>query len=95
MLDGAVGNWFGTMFLAIGAISLFAAALGIVDYVSRLVADVIHTGYTRGSGRWSESRMYFGARVDDGALRLRDPADGLRPAARAGDDLDRPAAARS
>jgi Mn2+/Fe2+ NRAMP family transporter len=59
VLDGAVGNWFGTMFLAAGAISLFAAALGIVDYVSRLVADVIHTGYTRGSRRWSESRLYF------------------------------------
>jgi hypothetical protein len=59
VLDGAVGEWFGTMFLAVGAVSLFAAALGIVDYVSRLVADVIHTGYTRGSTRWSESKLYF------------------------------------
>ena len=59
MLDGAVGEWFGTMFLAVGAVSLFAAALGIVDYVSRLVADVIHTGYIRGSRRWSESKLYF------------------------------------
>ena len=66
MLDGAVGNWFGTMFLAVGAISLFAAALGIVDYVSRLVADVIHTGYMRGSRRWTESQLYFAHRVDDG-----------------------------
>ena len=40
-LDAQVGNWFGTLFLAIGAVSLFAAAIGIVDYVSRLVADVI------------------------------------------------------
>ena len=59
VLDGVVGDWFGTMFLAVGAISLFAAALGIVDYVSRLVADVIHTGYVRGSKRWSESKLYF------------------------------------
>jgi hypothetical protein len=59
VLDDVVGEWFGTMFLAVGAVSLFAAALGIVDYVSRLVADVIHTGYTRGRGRWSESRLYF------------------------------------
>jgi hypothetical protein len=59
VLDGVVGEWFGTMFLAVGAVSLFAAALGIVDYVSRLVADVIHTGYLRGSRRWTESKLYF------------------------------------
>ena len=44
MLDAPVGHWFGTLFLAVGAVSLFAAALGIVDYVARLVADVIHVG---------------------------------------------------
>ena len=32
----AVGAWFGTFFWVIGAFSLFAAALGIVDYTSRL-----------------------------------------------------------
>jgi hypothetical protein len=57
-LDAQVGSWFGTLFLAIGAASLFAAALGIVDYVARLVADVLYVGYTRG-GRWTESRLYF------------------------------------
>ena len=59
VLDDKVGSWFGTLFLAIGAVSLFAAALGIVDYVSRLVADVIYVGYTRGHPRWTESRLYF------------------------------------
>ncbi len=59
-LDARVGDWFGTLFLAIGAISLFAAALGIVDYVSRLVADVVRVSYTEGSSRWTESRLYFG-----------------------------------
>jgi hypothetical protein len=59
VLKATVGSWFGTMFLAIGAISLFAAALGIVDYVSRLVADVIYTGYTRAGGGWGESKLYF------------------------------------
>ena len=58
-LDARVGDWFGTMFLAIGAVSLFAAALGIVDYVSRLVADVIRVGYAGDSKRWTESRIYF------------------------------------
>jgi hypothetical protein len=59
-LDARVGDWFGTLFLAIGTVSLFAAALGIVDYVSRLVADVVRCSYTEGSRRWTESRIYFG-----------------------------------
>ena len=58
-LDARVGDWFGTMFLVIGTVSLFAAALGIVDYVSRLVADVIRVGYAGDSARWTESRIYF------------------------------------
>jgi hypothetical protein len=61
VLDDAVGSWFGTLFLAIGAVSLFAAALGIVDYVARLIADVVHAGYTRHRAGWTESRIYFGA----------------------------------
>ena len=77
VLDGVVGEWFGTMFLAIGAISLFAAALGIVDYVSRLVADVIHTGYLRGSRRWTREQAVLRGRVVDDHVRLPDPA---RPA---------------
>ena len=60
VLDVAVGTWFGTLFLVVGAVSLFAAALGIVDYVARLVADVIHVGYTRDRPGWTESKIYFG-----------------------------------
>jgi hypothetical protein len=58
-LKDAVGNWFGTLFWVIGAISLFGAALGIIDYVSRLVADVLRVGYLRDHPRWTESRLYF------------------------------------
>jgi hypothetical protein len=60
VLDTAVGTWFGTLFLVVGAVSLFAAALGIVDYVARLVADVVHVGYTRDRPGWTESKVYFG-----------------------------------
>ncbi|GGM04295.1 MULTISPECIES: Nramp family divalent metal transporter [Micromonospora] len=55
-LKELVGPWFGTLFWLIGALSLFAAALGIVDYTSRLAADVLKTSYLRGR---SESRIYF------------------------------------
>ena len=56
-LSTRVGPWFGTLFLAVGAFSLFAAALGIVDYTARLTADVLRTSYTK---RSSESMLYAG-----------------------------------
>jgi hypothetical protein len=57
-LNSLVAPWFGGLFWVIGAVSLFAAAMGIVDYTSRLAADVLKTNYLRGSS-WSESRIYF------------------------------------
>ncbi|MFC0527028.1 Nramp family divalent metal transporter [Phytohabitans kaempferiae] len=56
-LKEVVGGWFGTLFWVIGALSLFAAAMGIVDYTSRLAADVLKTSYLR---RTSENKLYFG-----------------------------------
>lgn len=56
VLSETVGSWFGTFFWIVGAFSLFAAALGIVDYTSRLVADVLKTSYVR---RATESMLYF------------------------------------
>ncbi len=53
-----VGPWFGVLFWLIGALSLFTAAMGIVDYTSRLAADVLKAGYVRARGV-SESRVYF------------------------------------
>ena len=58
-LNDRVGTWFGYLFWVIGATSLFAAALGIVDYTCRMVADVLKVSYLRDSERWSESRIYF------------------------------------
>ncbi len=57
ILKERVGDWFGVFFWVIGAFSLYAAAMGIVDYTSRLAADVIKTSYARTA---SESRIYFG-----------------------------------
>ncbi|HEX2075192.1 MAG TPA: Nramp family divalent metal transporter [Geodermatophilus sp.] len=56
-LNADVGGWFGTFFWIIGAFSLFAAALGIVDYTSRLGADVLKTAYLKNA---NESKIYFG-----------------------------------
>jgi len=54
-LSASVGPWFGKLFWFVGAFSLFAASLGIVDFTSRLAADTIRTVYWRG-GR--ESLIY-------------------------------------
>jgi hypothetical protein len=56
-LNDLVGSWMGPLFWSIGAFSLFAASMGIVDYTSRLAADVLKTTYRP---RSSESRLYFG-----------------------------------
>jgi hypothetical protein len=54
-----VGGWMGPLFWGIGAFSLFAASMGIVDYTSRLAADILKSNYLR-TARVSESRLYFG-----------------------------------
>jgi hypothetical protein len=57
-LQSLVGGWFGYLFWAIGAFSLFAAAAGIVDYTSRLASDMIKARYLRTS-TVTESKLYF------------------------------------
>lgn len=56
VLQERVGTWFKVLFWLIGSFSLFAAAAGIVDYTSRLAADVLRTSYLKNH---NESRLYF------------------------------------
>jgi hypothetical protein len=58
VLKDVVGPWFGTFFWIFGSISLMLVALGVVDYVSRLVADAAKTLHLRDNDRWSESKIY-------------------------------------
>ncbi|MDA0634958.1 Nramp family divalent metal transporter [Nonomuraea sp. MCN248] len=58
VLQQVVGPWFGILFWVIGALALFASAMGIVDYTSRLVADTIKTVYLRDRSV-TENRVYF------------------------------------
>jgi multisubunit Na+/H+ antiporter MnhC subunit len=58
VLKDVVAPWFGTFFWIFGSISLVLVALGVVDYVSRLVADVLKTLHLRDNERWSESKIY-------------------------------------
>jgi hypothetical protein len=58
-LKTIVAPWFGTFFWVFGAMSLILVALGTIDYISRIVADVLKTVYLQQSQRWTESRIYF------------------------------------
>jgi hypothetical protein len=58
-LKAAIAPWFGTFFWIFGAVSLVLVALGILDYISRIIADVLKTVYLAKSQRWTESRIYF------------------------------------
>jgi hypothetical protein len=57
-LQEVVGPWFGVLFWATGAFSLFTSAMGITDYTSRLAADVLKSTYLRESPA-TESTIYF------------------------------------
>jgi hypothetical protein len=58
VLKDVVGPWFGNFFWLFGTISLVLVALGVVDYVGRLSADVLKTLHLRDNARWSESKIY-------------------------------------
>jgi len=59
VLKTIVAPWFGTFFWVFGSLSMILVALGTIDYIARIVADVLKTVYLGSSQRWSESRIYF------------------------------------
>ena len=59
VLGQTIGAWFQYFFYAVGAISLYAAALGLLDVLGRVVSDVLKVGYLANSTFWSESKIYF------------------------------------
>jgi hypothetical protein len=58
VLSDVVGPWFKVLFWAVGTFSLFAAAVGIVDYTSSLGADILKSTYLQNRSI-SESRIYY------------------------------------
>jgi hypothetical protein len=51
------GLWLGRLFWLVGAYSLFAASVGVIDYTARLAADVLKWSYLRRRSI-DESRVY-------------------------------------
>lgn len=61
VLADSVGPWMRTFFLAFATVSLYAAALGLLDVVGRVVSDVLKNQYLSGSSFWTESKLYLAA----------------------------------
>jgi hypothetical protein len=59
VLQRIVAPWFGRFFWVFGSLSLILVALGTVDYISRIIADILRTIYLRDHPTWTESRLYF------------------------------------
>lgn len=59
ILGERIGSWFSTFFLLAAAVVLFSTSIGIMDYVSRLVASELKVGYFPRSQVVTESRIYF------------------------------------
>jgi hypothetical protein len=59
VLGEEIGVWFEYFFYIAAFAILLSTNVGIVDYVSRLTADSLKTGYLARSEFWSESKLYF------------------------------------
>ena len=53
VLKTVVAPWTGTFFWMFGALSIMFVALGVIDYIARIVADVFKTVYLAKSQSWS------------------------------------------
>jgi hypothetical protein len=59
VLAGEVGDWLKVLFLSIATVSLWAAAMGLLDVIGRVASDFLRRNYLAGSTRWTEARLYL------------------------------------
>ncbi|WP_433826596.1 Nramp family divalent metal transporter [Actinoplanes sp. CA-015351] len=59
IFSAEVGGWLRLLFLAVAAVSLWAAAMGLLDIIGRLASDFLRRTYLTDSARWTESRVYL------------------------------------
>ncbi|MEU4556970.1 Nramp family divalent metal transporter [Actinoplanes sp. NPDC023936] len=59
IFEAEVGGWLRLLFLSIAAVSLWAAAMGLLDVIGRLASDFLRRNYLANSARWTESRLYL------------------------------------
>ncbi|MBF9133151.1 Nramp family divalent metal transporter [Plantactinospora sp. S1510] len=59
VLAAEVGTWLKLLFFAIAAVSLWAAAMGLLDVIGRVASDFLRRNYLATSTRWTEARLYL------------------------------------
>ncbi|MBL7258826.1 Nramp family divalent metal transporter [Paractinoplanes lichenicola] len=59
ILSDQVGGWLRLLFLAVAAVSLWAAAMGLLDIIGRVASDFLRRNYLQTSARWTEPRLYL------------------------------------
>ncbi|MBU2664819.1 Nramp family divalent metal transporter [Actinoplanes bogorensis] len=59
LLGQSGGEWLRLLFLAVAAVSLWAAAMGLLDIIGRVASDFLRRNYLQTSVRWTEPRLYL------------------------------------
>ncbi|WP_250034675.1 Nramp family divalent metal transporter [Paractinoplanes maris] len=59
LLADQVGPWLKVLFLAVAVVSLWAAAMGLLDIIGRVASDFLRRNYLMTSARWTEPRLYL------------------------------------
>jgi hypothetical protein len=59
VLGTQVGDWLKILFFAVATVSLFAAALGLLDVIGRVASDFVKRSFLQDSAFWTESRLYL------------------------------------
>ncbi|AGZ41497.1 Nramp family divalent metal transporter [Actinoplanes friuliensis] len=59
ILADQVGTWLKILFLAVAAVSLWAASMGLLDIIGRVASDFLRRNYLTNSARWTEPRLYL------------------------------------
>ncbi|GAA3360244.1 hypothetical protein GCM10017744_042130 [Streptomyces antimycoticus] len=59
LLGQQVGDWLKIVFFAVATVSLWAASIGLLDVIGRVVSDFAKRTYLRESAFWTEGRLYF------------------------------------
>jgi hypothetical protein len=59
LLGTQLGDWAKILFFAVGTVSLWAAALGLLDVIGRVVSDFVKRNHLTDSAFWTESKLYL------------------------------------
>ncbi|RBM09377.1 hypothetical protein DEH69_23035 [Streptomyces sp. PT12] len=61
ILGTEVGDWMEILFYSVAVVSLWAASLGMLDIMGRVVSDFVKRTYLARSAFWTEGRLYVAA----------------------------------